>query len=127
MGKICLARKRELSINFPVYVCKCIKSKNAQCQIFCDTGCRHRGGGMEERGPSWIFIHDSDKEERGLMVLFFSLVFSLPAPWKFFCQRSCLQNYFKSKCVTPDNRPDIVLEKFMMRTFISRIAMVANR
>jgi len=27
--------------------------------------------------PPWIFIHDTDKVEEGLMVLFFGLVFSV--------------------------------------------------
>jgi len=35
-------------------------------------------GGMS---PSWIFMHDTDKVEGGLIVLFFSLVFSVgPSP-----------------------------------------------
>jgi len=29
--------------------------------------------------PPWVFIHDTDKVERGLMVLFFCLVFPLPS------------------------------------------------
>jgi len=49
------------------------------------------GVGRGEQGgapPSWIFIHDTDNVERGLMVLFFGLVFSLPpSSWKVFCRR----------------------------------------
>jgi len=37
-----------------------------------------------DRGPSWIFMHGTDKVEKGLMVLFFVLLFPLPFPWKFF-------------------------------------------
>jgi len=39
--------------------------------------------------PPWIFIHDTDKVEGDLMVLFFCLDFSIPPLncWKFFCRR----------------------------------------
>jgi len=43
----------------------------------------HMGVGREGQGSSafpWIFIHDTDKVEGGLMVLFFDLVFLLPPP-----------------------------------------------
>jgi len=39
-------------------------------------GSRGRGGSC----PPWIVMHDADKVERGLMVLFFSLVFSVVPP-----------------------------------------------
>jgi len=45
-----------------------------------------RAHGRRQRGsgggawPAWIFIHDTDKAERGLMVLFFVLVFRCPPP-----------------------------------------------
>jgi len=43
----------------------------------------------------WIFINDTDKVEGGLMVLFFSFVFSVASPfWKFFCQRPWLSGLF---------------------------------
>jgi len=42
----------------------------------------------------WIFIHDTDKVEIGLMVLFFGLVFSVALPWIFFCLRPC-KHYIK--------------------------------
>jgi len=35
-------------------------------------------------------LHDTDKVEGGLMVLFFGLVFSIGLLWKIFCQRFCL-------------------------------------
>jgi len=35
------------------------------------------------RAPPWIFIHDSDKVERGLKVLFLILFFPLPPPEMF--------------------------------------------
>jgi len=37
----------------------------------------------------WIFIHDTNKVEGGLLVLLFDLYFSIafPPPWKFFCLR----------------------------------------
>jgi len=49
-----------------------------------------------ERGRAlWNLIHDTDKVEGGLMVLFFGLVFSIATlPWKFFCRRTCWQRYF---------------------------------
>jgi len=44
------------------------------------------------RGLLWVFIHDTDKVKGGLMVLFFSLVFSVgPLSWKFFCRRRCVK------------------------------------
>jgi len=33
------------------------------------------GRGGRERGPSWVFIHNPDKVEGGLMELFFGLDF----------------------------------------------------
>jgi len=39
-------------------------------------GCRHRRGGGEGGVPPWIFLHNNDKVEGGLMLLFFGLVFS---------------------------------------------------
>jgi len=48
-------------------------------------GCR--AGGEEERGPTLIFIHRTDKVEGGLIVLFFGLVFLL-APLKIFLPMS---------------------------------------
>jgi len=49
--------------------------------------------GHRQRGPCspWIFIHITDKVEEGLMVLFFSLVFSVALSWKFFCRHPCEQ------------------------------------
>jgi len=41
--------------------------------------------------PPWIFIHDTDKVEGGLMVLLFGLIFFLVYPWKFFFRRPCKQ------------------------------------
>jgi len=39
-------------------------------------------------GPSWIFIHKTNKVKRYLMVLFFGLVCYVASPsWKFFCRR----------------------------------------
>jgi len=35
---------------------------------------------------SWIFMHDTDKVEGGLMVLFFGLVFSVGLPLEIFRQ-----------------------------------------
>jgi len=35
------------------------------------------GVGIGEPRPPWIFMHDTDKVETGLMVLFFGLVFSV--------------------------------------------------
>jgi len=46
-------------------------------------------GSGEGRAPSpWIFIHDTDKVEGSLMVLFFD-IFSVASPptWKIFCRR----------------------------------------
>jgi len=34
--------------------------------------------------PPWIFKHNTDEVEGGLMVLFFGLVFSVAPSWKFF-------------------------------------------
>jgi len=40
--------------------------------------------GIGRRGqgpwPPWIFIHDTDKVEAGIMMLFFGIVFPLPLP-----------------------------------------------
>jgi len=44
-------------------------------------------GGQGDRGLPWIFIHDTDKVEKALMVLFFGLF--LLTYWKFFCRRPC--------------------------------------
>jgi len=44
----------------------------------------------------WIFIRGTDKVEKGLMMLFFGLVFFRwlpPLPWKIFCRRPCLLLY----------------------------------
>jgi len=43
-------------------------------------GRRQRG----DRGRLWIFLHDTDKVKRGLMLLFFGLVFSFGPPGNFF-------------------------------------------
>jgi len=55
-------------------------------------GIHSMGVGSGEQGgavlpPPRIFIDGSDKVERGLMVLFFGLVFSVGSPWKFFYRR----------------------------------------
>jgi len=39
-----------------------------------------RGAGQRELCPPWIFIHDTDKVEEDLMILFFGLVFSVGLP-----------------------------------------------
>jgi len=41
------------------------------------------GSGVKGLWPPWIFIHSTDKVERGLMVLFFGLVFPIGPPEKF--------------------------------------------
>jgi len=38
-------------------------------------GALGRSHGSRQRGTPWIFVHDTDKAEGGLMVLFFGLVF----------------------------------------------------
>jgi len=38
--------------------------------------------GVGSEGP-WIFIHGTDKVEKGIMVLFFGLFFSVGLPGKF--------------------------------------------
>jgi len=40
-------------------------------------------GGARGSWPSWIFIHDTNKVEEGLIVLFFGLVFSVALPGNF--------------------------------------------
>jgi len=60
--------------------------------VLTNTSCRSCCMGSRQRGaePPWIFIHGADKEERGLIVLFFGFVFSVaPLSWKFFCRRPC--------------------------------------
>jgi len=53
--------------------------------------------GQGSRGPSWIFIYDTDKLERGgLMVLFFGFVFFVGSPRKFFYRRPCPKTIFAS-------------------------------
>jgi len=42
------------------------------------------GKTLRQGVPSWIFIHDTDKVEGGLMVLIFGLVFSVGPPGNFF-------------------------------------------
>jgi len=37
-------------------------------------------GGQEVGVAPWIFIHDADKIEGGLMVLFFGIIFSIALP-----------------------------------------------
>jgi len=55
-------------------------------------GIHNNGVGSEDKGgavpPSRIFIDSTDKVERGLMVLFFGLVFTVGPllHWKFFCR-----------------------------------------
>jgi len=51
----------------------------------------------------WIFIHDTDKVEKGLMVLFFGLFFvALPPSWKFFCRRPWLHVDVERVCKIVD-------------------------
>jgi len=55
-------------------------------------GCLQRGWGRQgEPCPHWIFIHDTDKVEEGLMAIFFALFFRCPPPWKIFCRRPWLR------------------------------------
>jgi len=44
---------------------------------------RRQWGAEGGRAPSWVFIHGIDKVERGLIVLFFGLVFSIAPPGNF--------------------------------------------
>jgi len=64
------------------------KTLNLKVSFSHDLGRRQQGSGEGCAPPPWIFIHDTDKVEGGLMVLFFGLVFfRCPLPWKIFCRR----------------------------------------
>jgi len=72
-----------------------------------------------------VFIHDTDKVERGLMVLFFGLVFfDAPPTWKLFCGCPCMseakilllpcqQNLLRCKVKNHTNSKEAKAEHFL--------------
>jgi len=68
------------------------------------TSARSASGHGRQPWSPWIFIHDTDKLEGGLMVLFLVLFFPLPFPPEFFCRRPCKWQHSKYFVVYRLNR-----------------------